>query len=302
MENTHTHTQFFLCISFILCIVLITLYYKNNKYNNIELFYNTTIPNRTISPSNLPRNTENNSRNSTSSNQNNVNKYFTDNDISNIYVKQALNNTLSDIDTIFDNYTTINPGININNDGTTCDNWGTYNNNEFSPLSNNCEITSNSNKPQCLSNNKITSCSKYFADNVVNDYTTIDVQILKNNIISDILTKSGEIITELNDKTSKSDTLLNNLNTQLNIENQQSFFITNNTYNIDDKKKIINKTTEEYDKDENDILINKINFSNFLEQNSNNDRLYNIYYKIIIGLIITLIIIGIINLLSSKEL
>lgn len=351
-----TYAQIILCIIFILCIVLITLYYKNN--NNKELFYVITEPNPKPSrnpdypdedsipddpiinpnllsiPNPYISNNSNNSNTETQSQASqtqatrpqgsqsqasqsqgsqsksqfqskyNIKNSFNDNDISNEYVKQALNNILSNIDNIFDNYAELDSAININNNGKVCDNWGTYNNNEFSPLSNSCKVISNSktNSPQCLSNNIVVSCSNYYADDVINSYTNIDVQTYKQTIVSDILLNADKLISDLNNKSILLDNKLDNLNTQLNIANQQSYFINNNSFNIDDKKKNINKTSEQYEKDENDILIKQINFKNFLEQNSNNDKSSNTYYKIIIGLIITLIVIGVINLLSTETL
>ena len=84
------------------------------------------------------------------------------------------------------------------------------------------------------------------------------------------------------------------------MENQQLYFIEYNDSNLNDKKKLIDNSKDEFEKVENDLNINKMNFSIFLDQNNNNDSITNVYYKIIYGLIIFIIVIGVLNLLFSE--
>ena len=84
------------------------------------------------------------------------------------------------------------------------------------------------------------------------------------------------------------------------MENQQLYFIEYNDSNLNDKKKLIDNSKDEFEKVENDLNINKMNFSIFLDQNNNNDSITNLYYKIIYGLIIFIIVIGILNFLFSE--
>ena len=77
-------------------------------------------------------------------------------------------------------------------------------------------------------------------------------------------------------------------------------FIKYNTANLDDKQKLIDKTTKEFEKNENEVNINKINFSRILASNSSNDSKSSLYYKIIVGLLITIIVLGVLYILFSN--
>ena len=108
------------------------------------------------------------------------------------------------------------------------------------------------------------------------------------------------LINNINTKNKNIDNILNLLLQQLDLEKQQQYFIKYNKGNIDDKTKLVNNTSQKFEKNENDINVNQINFSNFLEKNKNNDKKINLYYNILIYLIIAIIIIGIFNILVSK--
>jgi hypothetical protein len=285
-------------ILFILCISLITClynkYYKYDKYDKYELFTNDKFQDT----SNI------NNTNSTDS----TIAIFSDSEISNLTVKNAINNKISSLKSIFNKYHILDPGITINNNGLTCESWENYNmdnknnTNTNNTQLNNCKIVegSESNDPQCLVDNVLTSCSSFYSDGYINNLSSIDINEISNNMRVNIIRNSRQLITDINKFSSDIDTLLNSLNENLDLEQQQLQFIKYNKSNIDDKKNLLNKTTKDFEKNENKININKINFTNFLEKNNNNDSKLNLYYKIILGLIVTIIIIGIFNLLVTE--
>ena len=102
------------------------------------------------------------------------------------------------------------------------------------------------------------------------------------------------------EKTKKLYNIFNDLIAKRNLENQQLSFILYNTNNIDDKQKLIDKLKDDFETSENDVNINQIEFSNFLDNNRNSDSIINIYYKLIIGIIVSIVIMGILNILFSN--
>ena len=85
-----------------------------------------------------------------------------------------------------------------------------------------------------------------------------------------------------------------------NLENQQLYFIKYNEYNLDDKQKMIDKTNKEFEKTENDVNINKIQFQQVADQNTLNDTKKAKYYNYSFYLIIFIIIVGFLNFMFSK--
>ena len=128
----------------------------------------------------------------------------------------------------------------------------------------------------------------------------IDLKTLKNNTRDRIIRNIGQLFSTLDTQSNKIDSVLNTLLDKLKLEEQQLYFIKYNNGNLDDKTKLVNKTTEEYEKNENDINVNQVNFTNFLSKNNNNINKINFYYKIIIGVIITIIIVGIFNIFITE--
>jgi hypothetical protein len=268
---------------FLLCICIITYYYNTKN----ELF---------IDPTSLPTPTPTPTQTQTSS------KISTD-ELPNTLVNQTANEHITTLNGIFGKYNTINldPGIMINNDGTICDQWSVYNNNKYSQFGNTCQIVpeSGSTDYQCLVDNKLTSCNNYYQDGNIANYTNINTEKIKNEFIAEIKNNGSNLINIITSKSSIINKNIDSLKQQLDLQNQQAYFVKYNTKNLDDKQYIINKSTKDFEKHENDVNINKINFSNFLEQNNINEKKQNLYYKIILGLIITLIVLGGLNFMFS---
>ena len=249
---------------FILCISLITFYYiKNYNSNNYENFYNF--------------------------NKFNYLNEFNDTEISNITLKNEINSNLNSITTILNKYSVLDPGINVNNTGNICD----------SALSNDCSIKDPSKTTDytCLNGGIDTSCSNYF-DKTIKKLIKINLSSLR--IRDNIILQSSQLIKNIASQNNEIKLILDSLLDKINIKDQQKTFINYNISNLDDKKTLVNKTTEDYEKNENDININEINFKNFVSKNNNNISKINLYYKILIGIIITIIVIGLFNLFITE--
>lgn len=288
-----TQSQCIICVLFFLIIIVIMLYYINYNISNtisnksLEGFYDASNPSNQPSPSKIETQTKTMS--------------ISTKDIANIDINQAVNKNITLLDELLNKYVNIDSAITITNDGTLCDDAV----NQFS--TNTCSINTNSNLMnntdyQCLVNNNYISCSDY-VDNVITDNITINIQSLKDNTVSQIILNANKLSLGINGLTSMINNVNNKMNIlteQLNLENQQNYFIKYNTINLKDKQKIIDKTIYDFEKAENDININSLNFSYLLEKNKKNTLSQDLYYKIIIGLIITIIVIGFINILISN--
>ena len=62
----------------------------------------------------------------------------------------------------------------------------------------------------------------------------------------------------------------------------------------------MNDNTEKLSKKQNETNINQNNFTSFMDQITNVNSTSNTYYKIIIGLIIAIVVMGILNFLFSN--
>ena len=274
MEISRQQILFY--VIFILCIILITFYYtkyiKNTLYENFD------------------------------NSKTNYLSAFNDSEIPNLSSKNAINTQLQSINTIFDKYKTLDPAITVNNNELICDSWVGYDttdtSNPYDSTLNNCKVVeeSGTGDKQCLSDNVLISCSNFFNDGIINKLTSIDLSIIKKNTRDKIIRNSNLLFKTIDKKSNEIDFVLNVLIDKLKLKEQQSYFIKYNNGNLNDKTKIVNKTTEEYEQNENNININQVNFSNFLSKNNTNIKKLNFYYNIIIGLIITIIVIGILNI------
>lgn len=222
--------------------------------------------------------------------------------ISDSTIKNIATNNLKFLSDVLNTYANLDAPITINNDGNMCFQWGEYNNSKYSSNDNKClVIDPTNNKRQCLDpGGNLSSCSNYYSDDTINKLNNIDIISILSTAKNSVQTAANGIVEDINAKTAVLDVLINDIISKRNLENQQLYFIKYNNSNLDDKQKLIDKTTDEFEKTENDININKINFDNFLSQNELNNAKQNTYYKIIIGLIIVIAIIGVLNLLASK--
>ena len=250
-----------LCI-FIICIGLITYCYVKSQSN--ERFENIS-----INP-------------------------FNNNEISNLTLKDELNTMLTPFITTLNKYSKIDPNITVNNNGVLCDISTTS-------VKNSCKVdTTNSNNYLCLVNNTPSSCNNLFSDGTINNNTNINLNTLTDNMRSTIIRNSSDLITDINNRSSYIDSFLDTMLDKLNLQAHQDFIILKNNNIINDKKIKVQQTTAEFEKNENDVFINKYNFQNFLIQNDNNNKKITLYRKILYGLVVAIIVVGIFLYMVSE--
>ena len=251
-----------LCI-FIIFISLIIYFYINKKKNN-ENFVNSNVINFSLSD-------------------------FNDDQAPDvIQLQTAINNQLGDFNTKINRYSVINPFITVNSDGKLCD-TSTQTNLNF------CEIHSSSgnNEPTCLINGLPSSCNKLFSDGYINTISNMDLNSLTNGTHSTIISKSALLINDINDRRKSIDNTLSIILSKIELQNQQEFVVNNTADTIDSKKTILQNTTDDFEKLENDVFINQYNFQNYLIQNNNNNKKIALYRSILYGLVIAIIVTGI---------
>jgi len=289
-SNTNNSNIVYIFITFIILIGLITYYYSN-VFSNVSRNESFTEPTKTLNNA-LPSNTSKSNISIT--------------DLPNTSINQSANYNIPILDELLNKYQYISPDIIINDDGIICSNWDTYKENKFAKESNTCQIdtdsnsNTNKNEYQCLVDKTLTSCNSYYDDGIIETNRVVNIKQLKDNALQNIINNGNVLIKDITNKQLSVNNIMTNLTEKLNLENQQLYFIKYNTKNLDDKTFIINKAEDDFEKNENDINVNKINFSRFLDENKKNENSESLYYKIIIGLIITLIVFGIMNLLFSN--
>lgn len=288
-----TSCQINLYIIFVLIILLITLYYSinNNSINNNSINNNSISTLKNIeSFESDPNTTDVTVPNITISKP-----IIKLNDTS---VQNIINSNISKLSAILNKYTNLDAPIIINNNKTICDAWGDYNNGKYNLNTNQCLIEQG--QRSCISNKTLVSCSNYYDDGKINTHNNIDPNNILKLASDKISLDYNNINIDIIEKTTNIYSILNNLIDKRNLENQQLHFIEYNNSNINDKQKLVDKSTDEFEKEENNVKINQMNFSIFLDQNNNSDSKKNLYYKILLGIIITIIIIGMLNLLFSE--
>ena len=292
-----TSIQIVLYLIFIICILLISYYYTyTNTLNNPNSNYNTSINkthqiNTKEGFSDKDKNSELKEEINTELNKLNITDVISHNKIFNYLISLAK---------ILDKYSYIDAPITINNNGKMCEDWGDYSNGDHAASLNSCINLPGQNDRTCLSDNNVVSCSNYYSDGQIEKLCTIDTNDLVNNSKYNIYLGINEINTNVNKANIDMTTALIDYIAKRNLENQQNYFIKYNEYNLEDKKKIINKSNKEFEKTENDVNINKIQFQQTIEQNNYNEEKNNKYYNYIFYTVIFIIIVGILNFMFSN--
>lgn len=279
-------TQILLYIIFISCVIIISYYYKRNNYNE-------------------PFNTNDNDNDDNNDDDLTLNELKLDNDlekmdIKDIETKAKIISYLTDLQKMLKPIENIDVPISINNNGDVCESWNMYANGKYKNDDNNCIKINNSKIRKCLSNSILTSCSKYYNDGEIDNMLKIDtkeiIDTVKYNTLVELKTNESEIA-KYNDDV---DNVLNDLISKKNLENQQLYFIDYNNNNLSDKKNLFDKTNKEFEKAENNVNINKIQFQEFLEKKETISNQSDTYYYYIKWLIILLFIVGLCNFMFTE--
>ena len=291
-----TSIQIVLYIIFIICILLISYYYTytNTKY----------IPKKHNTNNNIQINTKEGFADDESGANNSlrkeINEELTRLNIIDGNIKNKIFNYITSLTTLLNKYNYIDAPIPINNNGKMCDAWGGYSNGEYSASLNSCINIPGQNNRTCLNNNNLVSCSKYYDDGEIENLNSINTNDMVNNSKYNIYLAINDININLNKANLDMSKILTEYISKRNLENQQKYFITYNEYNLEDKKKIIDKTNKEFEKTENEVNINKIQFQQTVEQNNKNDAKKNQYYNYIFYTVILIIIVGLLNFMFSN--
>ena len=218
-------------------------------------------------------------------------------------IKTIIQQSLKDLQLSLERFSYLDAPITINNDGTTCMPWGNYNNGKYSANDNKCIVPDNatSNERKCLSaTGYLASCSNLYSNGYIERMNTINITPLLEQSKAEIIYNLSNANLDINDKATETDKLISDLITQRNLELQQKYFINYNTDNLADKQKNINKINKNLQNKQTELNLNQAHFSQFLEDNTAKEQRNNLYYKITIGLIITIIILLILNVLFSN--
>lgn len=218
-------------------------------------------------------------------------------------VKNIVQQSLKDLQIGLERFAYLDAPITINDNGQTCMPWGNYNSGKYNADDNKCIVpdNANSNVRKCLSATGIlSSCSNLYSDGYIERMNTIDITPSVEQSKAEIVYNLGNANLDLGDKNKESDKLISDLITQRNLEQQQQYFINYNTDNLADKQKNIDKINKNVLDKQTELNLNQVEFSQFLANNSTNEKRSSIYYKITIGLTITIIIMVILNVLFSN--
>lgn len=223
-------------------------------------------------------------------------------EISDTSIKNIVSTSLKELQSGLERFSYLDAPISINDNGQTCMPWDNYNNGKYKANENHCIVPDNtSNKRKCLSaTGLLSSCNNFYSDGYIEKMNTINITPIIDKAKAQILFNLGNTNIDLASKNEEIDKLITTLITQRNLENQQLYFIKYNTDNIEDKQKNIDKINKEVIDKQTELNLNQVAFSQFLENNTVNEQRSTLYYKITIGLIITITILGILNLLFSN--
>lgn len=225
--------------------------------------------------------------------------------VSDSTTRDILLTQLTNLQTLLSRYATLDIPIVMNDDGNLCSMWSDYADGRYREKKNQCLALDNMN----LSNNLLkclditgipTTCSNIMADGYITSKSNINYQSMLDSVTSSIINALPTITTKVSEMKQTADTIITSLADRGSIQLQQKELIHNNNENMAYKNKIMNDNTEKLNKKQNDTNINQNDFSSFMNQITNADLATNIYYKIIIGLLIAIVIMGILNFLFSN--
>lgn len=219
--------------------------------------------------------------------------------------RNILQTQLTNLQTLLSRYANLDIPIVMNDAGQLCSMWGDYAEGRYREQKNQCLAIDNKNSSnnllKCLDNTGIpTTCSNIMTDGYIYSKSNIQYQPMLDSATSSIINALPTITSKVSDMKQIADTIITSLADRGSIQLQQKELIHNNNENMVYKTKIINDNTEKLDKKQNETNINQNDFSSFLNQIINTDYAANIYYKIIIGLLILIVLMGILNFLFSN--
>jgi hypothetical protein len=228
----------------------------------------------------------------------NIENYQNEEEQQPAFMKQY-STVVKDFQKVLDKYKSLDIPITITNNGVLCQDWGTYADGKYSRDGNKCLVMPNKTLRQCMVYDNLSSCSSYYKDGTIDELNKIPTDEIFSAFVARMQTSTDTIDKTISSRLEKINPVLDNLINQKNIENQQQYFINYNDGNVNDKKTMLDKTTQEFDKEDNEIRINQVNFSNLLQKNKKDEADNEFYYKILKYIFYAIIITAIANLLFS---
>ena len=221
--------------------------------------------------------------------------------VSDSTTRDILQTQLTNLQALLNRYATLDTPIVMNNDGNVCAMWGDYSNGRYRQQQNQCLALDNSNILKCLdATGTPSTCNNIMADGYITSKSNINYQPMLDSVASTVINAIPSITSQVDNMNQTANTIITSLTDRGSIQLQQKDIIQNNTENMAYKNKIMNDNTEKLSKKQNETNINQNNFSSFINQITNADSSVNTYYKIIIGLLIAVVIMGILNFLFSN--
>jgi hypothetical protein len=221
--------------------------------------------------------------------------------ISDSTTQENLNKELTNLQALLKRYSTLDIPIVMNDAGKICSMWGEYSNGRYRQEKNQCLALDNTNILKCLDTSGTPStCGNMMTDGYISSKSHIKYQPMLNSATSKIVNSIPTITAQTSNMNKNVSAIITSLADRGSIYLQQEELVRNNNENMAYKKKLMLDNTEKLAKKQNETNINQNDFSSFMEKITNTDSIANIYYRIIIGLVITILIVGILNFLFSN--
>jgi hypothetical protein len=297
--NTNVEHIFLIFIILILSIGIGYWFNTTSKegFDNTEAI--TTISPQTTSPQTtspletIPQTTNSNPLSEAISNQLS--------NISDSTMRDTLQTQLTNLQSLVDRYSTLDIPIVMNDAGQICSMWNDYEGGRYRQQQNQCLALDDTNILKCLDTSGLsTTCNNILSDGYITNKSNINNQPLLSSAASTAVNALPGITNQIAKMEQTANTIITSLSDRGSIQLQQKDIITNNNENMAYKNKIMEDNIEKLNKKQNDTNINQNNFSSFMSYISDADSISNLYYKITLGLVITIIIIGILNFLFSN--
>lgn len=221
--------------------------------------------------------------------------------VSDSTTRDTLKTQLTNLQALLNRYANLDIPIVMNDDGQMCSMWGDYASGRYRQQQNQCLALDNTNILKCLDATGIPStCNNIMADGYITSKSNINYQPILDSVSSTVINAIPSITSKVDNMNQIANTIITSLSDRGSIQLQQQEIIKNNNENMVYKNKIMDDNTEKLSKKQNETNINQNNFSSFMNQITNADSTVNIYYKIIIGLVTAIVIMGILNFLFSN--
>jgi len=221
--------------------------------------------------------------------------------VSDSTTRDTLQTQLTNLQALLNRYATLDTPIVMNDGGEMCALWGDYAGGRYRQQQNQCLALDNTNILKCLdATGKPNTCNNIMADGYIISKSNINYQPMLDTATSSVINAIPSITSQVDNMNQTASVLITSLTDRSSIQLQQQEIIKNNNENMVYKNKIMDDNTEKLSKKQNETNINQNNFSSFMNQITNADSTVNTYYKIIIGLLIAIVIMGILNFLFSN--